>query len=66
MNQVEPASPMIFNILVDKVVRTVLKEVCSLQEAHHGMVWEAVARNLVLTRMMEGSRVGITSRCKTP
>ena len=30
---------MIFNIVVDAVVRAVLEEVCSPQEAQHGMVW---------------------------
>ena len=38
---------MIFNIVVDAVVRADLEEVCSPQEAQHGMVWEAGARNLV-------------------
>ena len=38
---------MIFNIVVDTVVRAVLEEVCSPQEAQHGMGWEAGARNLV-------------------
>ena len=42
-----PSSPMIFNIVVDAVVRVVLGEVCSLQEAQHGMGWEAGARNFV-------------------
>ena len=39
MIQGDPVSPMIFNIVVDAVVRVVLEEVCSLQEAQHGMVW---------------------------
>ena len=38
---------MIFKIVVNVVVRAVLEEVCSPQEAHHGMGWEAGARNLV-------------------
>ena len=38
---------MIFNIMVDAVVRAVLEEVCSLQAAQHGMGWEAWAMNLV-------------------
>ena len=38
---------MIFNIVVDAVVRAVLAEVCGPQEAQHGMVWAEVERNLV-------------------
>ena len=45
--QGDPASPIIFNIVVDVVVRAVLEELCILQEAHHGMIWGAGARNLV-------------------
>ena len=33
--------------MVYAVVRAVLEEVCSLQEAQHCMGWEAGARNLV-------------------
>ena len=45
--QGEPSSPMIFNILVDVVVRAVLEEVCGPHEAHHWMGWEVGERNLV-------------------
>ena len=38
---------MIFNIVVDEVVCTVLEEVCSNQEAQNGMGWVAGKRNLV-------------------
>ena len=38
---------MIFNIVVDVVVLAVLEEVCSPQEAHHGMGWAVGERNLV-------------------
>ena len=31
-----PSSPMIFNIVVNEVVRAVLMEVCGTQEAHNG------------------------------
>ena len=41
-----PTDLMNFNIVVDAVVRAVIEEVCSLQEAQHGMGWEAGARNL--------------------
>ena len=41
------ASPMIFNIMVDAVVREVLEEVCGLQEAQHGMGWAEREWNLV-------------------
>ena len=47
MNQGCPASPIIFNIVVDAVVQKVLEEVCIPQEVQRGMVWEAGARNLV-------------------
>ena len=47
MIQGDPDFPMIFNIMVYEAVRAVLDKVCSLQEAQHGMVWEAGARNLV-------------------
>ena len=40
-------SPMIFNILVDAVVRAVLAVVCGPQEAQHGMGWAVGERNLV-------------------
>ena len=46
VTQGDPASPMIFNIVVDAVVHAVLDEVCSPQEAQHGMGWEAGARNI--------------------
>ena len=44
----DSASLMIFTIVVDAVVRAVLEEVCSPQEGHNGMGWEAGARNLVI------------------
>ena len=47
MTQGNPASPIIFNIVVDAVVQVVLEEVWSPQEAHHGMRWEAGDRNLI-------------------
>ena len=40
--QGDPASSMIFNILVDAVIRAVLAEVCGTNEAHHRMGWAAV------------------------
>ena len=45
--QCAPASPMIFNIVVDAVGRAVLKVVCGLQEEEHGMGWAEEERNLV-------------------
>ena len=47
MTQGDPAPPMIFNIVVDAVVRAVLEEVCSLQEAHNGMGWAVGEKNLI-------------------
>ena len=38
---------MIFNIVVDEVVRAVLELVCGPHEAWHGMGWVAGERNLV-------------------
>ena len=35
------ASPMIFNIVVDAVLRETLEVVCRPQEARHGMGWAA-------------------------
>ena len=35
--QVDPASPMLFNIVVEAVVRATLEVVCGPQEARHGM-----------------------------
>ena len=45
--QGDPASFMIFNIVVDAVVRAVLDMVCRPQEAHHGLGWAAGERNLI-------------------
>ena len=45
--QVDPVSIMIFNIVVDAVVRAVLGVVCGPQEAQHGMGWSAGEWNLV-------------------
>ena len=42
-----PESPMIFNIVVDKVVQEVIEEVCGPQEAHRGMGRATGERNLV-------------------
>ena len=39
VTQGETAPPMIFNIVVDAVVRAVLVVVCGPQEAQHGMGW---------------------------
>ena len=47
VTQGDPASPMIFNIVVDEVVQEVLDLFCSLHEAQHGIVWDAWYRNLV-------------------
>ena len=46
--QGDPASPMIFNIVVDTVMRATLEVVCGPQEARHGMGWAAGKRNLIL------------------
>ena len=41
MTKGDPTSLMIFNIVVDAVVRLVLDMVCGPQEAQHGMGWVA-------------------------
>ena len=57
VTQGDPVSPIIFNIMVDAVVRAALEEVCSPQEARHCMGWEAGERNIVLNAD-EGSTAG--------
>ena len=47
VTQGDPASPIIFKIVMAAVLRAVLEEVFSPQEAQHGMGWEAGERNLV-------------------
>ena len=54
MTQGYPTSPIIFNIVVDAVVRAVREEVCSLQEAQHSMGWVVGERNLSFILMTEG------------
>ena len=44
---VGPASPMIFNNVVDVVVRAVLDVFCSPQEDQNCMGWASGERNLV-------------------
>ena len=38
---------MIFNTVVDAVVRAVLDVVCEPQEAEHGLVWATGERNVI-------------------
>ena len=47
LTQVDPASPMIFNIMVDVVVWAVLNVVCGTQEAQHSLGWAAGERNML-------------------
>ena len=42
-----PVSPMIFNIVVEAVVKATLEVVCGPQEARHGMGWSAGKRSLI-------------------
>ena len=65
VTQVNPASPMVLNIVVDPVVRAVVEEVCRPQEAQHGMGWAMGGRHLVFMRMTEGYHSGIMSGCRT-
>ena len=39
VTQGDPTSPMIFNIVVDAVVRAVLEVFCRPQKVWHGMGW---------------------------
>ena len=43
----DPSSQMIFNIVVDAVVRAVLYVVFGPQEAQHGLGWAAGGRNVM-------------------
>ena len=45
--QGDPASPIIFNIVVDAVVRATLELFCVPKEAWHGMGWAAGEHNLI-------------------
>ena len=47
LTQGYPTSPMIFNILVDAVVRAVLGVVCRPQESQNGLGWAAGEWNLI-------------------
>ena len=47
LTQVDFASPVIFNIVVDAVVRAVFDVVCVPQEAQHGLGWAAGEGNLI-------------------
>ena len=54
LTQGDPVSPIIFNIVVDAVVRAVLDVVCGLQEAQHSLGWAAGDRNLIFMPTMAG------------
>ena len=45
--QTDPVSPMIFNIVMDAVVRALFDVVCGPQEAQNGLGWASGERNLV-------------------
>ena len=47
VTQGDPMSPMIFNIVVDAVVRAFLDVVCGTQEAQHVLGWLYGEKNLV-------------------
>ena len=47
LTQGDPAPPMIFNIVVDVVVRSVLEDVCGPQESQFGLGWAAGEENIV-------------------
>ena len=56
VTQGDPASPMIFNIVVDAVVRATLEVFCGPQEARHGVGWVAGKHNLIFC--MDNRRIG--------
>ena len=47
VTQGDPTSPMIFNIVVDAVVRATLEVVCGPQDAWHGMELKVLECNLI-------------------
>ena len=47
LTQGKPASPMIFNIVVDEVVQEVLDVICVPQEVQNGLGLVAGERNLI-------------------
>ena len=47
VTQRDLVSPIIFNIVVDAVVRVVLLEFWEPQEAHHGMGWVVFEHNII-------------------
>ena len=55
-NQVDPASPMIFNIVVYVVVRATLEVVCGPKEARHGTGWVVGEKNLIF--YADNGRIG--------
>ena len=57
VTQGNPMSPMIFNILVDAVVRETLEVVCGTQEVQNGMGWAVGEHNLIFY-MYDGSTGG--------
>ena len=57
MTHGNPAYPMIFNIVMDAVVRAVTDVVCGPQEAQNCMIWAAGEINLVFYAN-EGSIAG--------
>ena len=54
VTQGDPASPTIFNIVVDAVVRVVLDVVYGPQEDQHSLGWADGERNLIFAPKMEG------------
>ena len=47
VTQGDPVSPMIFNILVDTVLRATMEIFCGPQEAQHGMGWATGERKRI-------------------
>ena len=48
VNQGEPVSPTILDIVLDTVVMSVMFEFCEIQEAHHGLGLAAGEQNSIL------------------
>ena len=56
VTQGDPASPMMFNIMVNEVVGALLEVVCAPQDTRHDMGWAVGERNLVF--YVDDRRIG--------
>ena len=66
VTQVNPTSPMIFNVMVDAVERALLDEVFGPQEAQHGLGLTVGGETWCFLPTMEEFRGGTTSGFRIP